>query len=69
MDLVALLPWWAGVAAAVVSWLFFRSVANSPTPAVTSPGQVNTSLFLGVWFRGVSMALQYVVPFRAWLAR
>jgi len=34
MDLVALLPWWAGVVLAFVSYLAFHALANRPAPQV-----------------------------------
>jgi restriction system protein len=42
MDLVAMLPWWAGVALALVSYLFLHQVAGAPNPGPLQPGQAAT---------------------------
>jgi restriction system protein len=42
MDLVAMLPWWAGVALALVSYLFLHQVAGAPNPGPLQPGQAGT---------------------------
>jgi restriction system protein len=62
MDLVALLPWWAGVALAVGSWMLFHSIAGSTPPKITSAGQLGSGFFLGIWLRGISTALQIIAP-------
>lgn len=61
IDLVAKLPWWVCLALAFAGWLIFRSIAGSPIPQ-SSGSQLGTGFFLGIWVRGLSMALQYVVP-------
>ncbi len=38
MDLVAMLPWWAGVAAARVSYFVLRGLSVGPAPASLQPG-------------------------------
>jgi restriction system protein len=43
MDLVAMLPWWAGVGLALVSYLLLRGVASQPV-AAAQPGQVGAML-------------------------
>lgn len=40
MDLVALLPWWVGVALAAISFLVLHGLANQPSPAGITPGQM-----------------------------
>lgn len=40
MDLVALLPWWAGVILAVISFVALHALAAQPTPAAVTPGQM-----------------------------
>jgi restriction system protein len=61
MDAVALLPWWAGVALAFASYLFFHWLAGRPQPTISGPGQVG-SLFPYMFITGVSGALQYLAP-------
>lgn len=59
--LMAKLPWWAAVAAALVSYVIFHALAVSPMP-VMKPGQIGDAV-PAMLVRGVSMFLQYVVPF------
>ena len=40
MDLVAMLPWWAGVVLAVASYLLLHGVASKEVVATAQPGQV-----------------------------
>jgi restriction system protein len=60
MDLIALMPWWAGVVAAIGSYIVLHSIATSPLPAV-QPGKVAGAL-PGMMMRGLATAGQYVVP-------
>lgn len=60
IDLVALLPWWVGVALAVVSYFVFHKLAQAPAGAL-QPGQAGA--FVGrAMVTGVSHAAQYLVP-------
>ena len=61
VDLVALMPWWAGLGLAVVSFLVLRSLANTPLPAVV-PGQGASHLVAASVWRGLALAGQYLVP-------
>ncbi len=62
MDIVALLPWWAGVAIALVSYLFLHGVATAPLPAApTVVGQMHTMVVSGMW-RGLATFGQYILP-------
>jgi restriction system protein len=40
MDLVAILPWWAGVLLALVSYLVLHQLAATPNAAGIQPGQI-----------------------------
>jgi restriction system protein len=40
MDLVAMLPWWAGVALALLSYAVLHKLSVAPKPAALQPGQV-----------------------------
>lgn len=40
MDLVAMLPWWAGVALAVLSYLLLHQLAVMPKAGAVQPGQM-----------------------------
>ncbi len=60
MDLVALLPWWAGVGLALVSYLVFSSLAAKGAPTIT-PAQVPSGV-AGTLIAALSKVLQYLVP-------
>ena len=62
MDLVALLPWWAGVALALVSYLLLHGVAAQPMPdAPTAAGQMGTFATKSLW-RTLANWGQYLIP-------
>lgn len=62
MDLVALLPWWAGVGLAVVLYLVLSPMAASfSQPAPLKPGQVG-AMVQGALLGGLAMVGQYVAP-------
>lgn len=60
MDLVALLPWWAGVGLALVSYLVFATLAAKGAPSITPAGVA--SGVAGTFIAALSKVLQYVVP-------
>lgn len=60
MDLVALLPWWAGVGLALVSYLVFSSLAAKGAPTIT-PGQMPSGV-AGTLIAALSKVLQYLMP-------
>ena len=60
MELVALMPWWAGVGLAVTSYFFFHSVATQAPPDY-QPGQVGALMARWIW-QGFAGFAQYVVP-------
>lgn len=61
MDLVAMLPWWAGVGLAVLSYVVLHRLAAPPTVAALQPGQVG-GLMLRSMVAGLAMAGQFIVP-------
>ena len=61
MELVAMLPWWAGVALALVSYLLLHSVASQQVVAATQPGQMGAMVTQTVWKTLASFG-QYLVP-------
>lgn len=61
MALVAMLPWWAGVALALLSYLLLHKLAAQPLTVATEPGRMGEMLTQGLW-RGLASAGQYVVP-------
>ncbi len=60
MDIVAMLPWWAGVGLAVLSYLLFASLAARGVPAMT-PTQMGAAV-AGTLIATASQILKYVVP-------
>jgi restriction system protein len=61
MDLVAMLPWWAGVGLAVVSYLLLHGVASQPVVAAAQPGQMGAMLTQTLW-KTIASVGQYVLP-------
>jgi len=61
IDLVSLMPWWLGVALAVILYLVLHAVASSPIPAVTQPGSAG-NVAAGAVLRGLATAGQYALP-------
>jgi hypothetical protein len=61
VELVALMPWWAGVVLAVVGYLVLHSFASSP-PSPVKSASLDRSLIWGAWARAFAMVGQFVVP-------
>lgn len=61
MQLVAMLPWWAGVALAVLSYVLLHQLAAQPITAATQPGHVSAMVTQSLW-KGLAGVGQYVVP-------
>jgi restriction system protein len=61
MDIVARLPWWAGVALALASYVFFHALAGRPQPAMTRPQDVSNILPF-MLISGLAAFLQYIAP-------
>jgi len=60
--IVSKLPWWAGVALAVISYLVLHAIASRPVmPATTSPGQLGDAMARGL-FTTMAMFGQFVLP-------
>ncbi len=62
LDLIAMLPWWVGVALAFVSYLWLHSIAVAPVP---TPGGVEKigDVVAGQLTRSLAMVGQYFLPF------
>lgn len=61
MDLVALLPWWAGVALAAVSYWFLHGIATRPLPKI-QPGQPIGDFTTTALWQGLATGGQYLLP-------
>lgn len=56
VNLIALMPWWAGVVLAILSYALLHYVATQPLPSV-KPGQVGAMMT-----RGLATGGQYILP-------
>ncbi|MBS0342581.1 MAG: hypothetical protein JSS56_18850 [Proteobacteria bacterium] len=61
MDLVALLPWWAGVALALAGYWILHAVATRPLPAAQAAQQIGQMATTAIW-QGPAMGGQYLLP-------
>ncbi len=62
VEVVAKLPWWVGVLAAVVSYLVFHQLAKPAGPLQPIPGQMGGQIAKLLW-QTLAAAAQYLVPF------
>lgn len=61
MDLIALLPWWAGIALALASYMVLHSIAIRPLPAAQSAQQIGQLATTAIW-QGLATGGQYILP-------
>ena len=61
MELVAKLPWWAGIALALLSYLLLHRVAEQPVVVMAQPGQAG-GIAIQAMTKGLATAGQYVLP-------
>ena len=61
LDLVSLLPWWAGVAIAAIGYVVLHRMATPVPVAAVQPGQVG-NLITHTVISGLATAGQYIVP-------
>lgn len=61
LELVSLMPWWAGVTLAIGSYLLLHYWAGQPVTVTTQPGEVGTMVSQTLW-RSLASAGQYIVP-------
>lgn len=61
MDLVALLPWWAGVLLAVLAYFTLHHFATQPLATTVQPGQVGAMVTQTLWRTLMSIG-QYLLP-------
>ena len=62
LEPVAMLPWWAGVLLALVSYFVLHSIASQPVVAPTQPGQMGAMVTQSIW-KSLATVGQYFVPF------
>jgi len=59
---VSRLPWWVGVALAIVLYLWLHHVATQPPPAITAdPKHMGDAVASQLW-RTFALFLQYILP-------
>lgn len=61
LELVAMLPWWAGAALALLSYLLLHGVASRPVTAATQAGQLDAMVIQTLWKTLASFG-QYLLP-------
>ena len=61
MDLVAMLPWWVGIALALLSYLLLHGVATQSIVAAAQAGQMGAMLTQTLWKTLASFG-QYILP-------
>lgn len=61
VDLVALMPWYVGIALAGIGYVILHSWALSPVAVTLKPGDVSHAM-VGAMTRGLATAGQYILP-------
>jgi restriction system protein len=61
-ELVAMLPWWAGVALALVAHVFLHAFAGQQVTMTGSPGHLGSAVVVSLW-KSLASVGQYVLPF------
>lgn len=61
MDLVAMLPWWAGVLLALVSYVWLHQIAAEPFTPKLAPGAAGGSV-VQIMVKGLATGGQYILP-------
>lgn len=61
MDLVAMLPWWAGIGLAFLSYLVLHGVASQGVANTAQPGQIGAMLTQTMWKSAATVG-QYLLP-------
>ena len=62
LELVAMLPWWAGLLLAMVSYFVLHNIASQPVVAPTQSGQTGAMVTQSIW-KSLATIGQYFVPF------
>ncbi len=61
MDLVAMLPWWAGVLLALVSYVWLHQIAAEPFTPNLAPGAAGSGV-VQIMVKGLATGGQYILP-------
>lgn len=62
IELVSMLPWWAGVGLALVSYVILHALAAPVVAVATRPDQIGQMVTSSIW-RTFAYAGQFVLPF------
>lgn len=62
VEILAKLPWWVGVIAALVTYLMFHQLSKPAGPMQLTPGQMGGQIARVLW-QSVAAVAQYLVPF------
>lgn len=62
LELVAMLPWWAGVLLALVSYIVLHNIGSQPIVASAQSGQMGAMVTQSIW-KSLATVGQYFVPF------
>lgn len=61
LEIISLMPWWAGVALALVSYVFLHRFELQPVTATAQPGQLGSMVTQMLW-RSLASVGQYILP-------
>jgi restriction system protein len=61
LEIVSMLPWWAGVLLAAVAYVTLRSFASQPLGVAAQPAQIGSMLTQSMW-KALAGVGQYAVP-------
>lgn len=61
MDVVAMLPWWAGIVLALISYLVLHGVASQQVVTAAQPGQIGAMVTQTIWKTFASFG-QFILP-------
>ena len=61
IEITAIMPWWVGVALALIGYLVLHAVAQKPLAALTQPGQVGSLAVSALW-KNLAGVGQYLLP-------
>jgi restriction system protein len=67
MGLIAMLPWWGGVAIAITTYFAFHMLSVAPKPAPVQSGQMG-GFVVQLMIASIAAVLQYIVPVLALIA-
>jgi len=62
IELISMLPWWAGAGLALVSYVILHAFAAPPVVVATRPDQIGQMVTSSIW-RTFAYAGQFVLPF------